>query len=179
MQSSLKKLRYFIDNIDSLILKLLSKRIKISKKIQLLKPSPVKFSPAREKDILKNCSREATDIYLAILAVSRSWPPGAKWFFMSGGNAVRDDLAMQYFRKIFGAGIKIIKNADIKEILENARNASDNKPVFVIRQGSSKTAGPFEELFFRHADYKKSGRKLFEFCSTAAPDDEKGVTINL
>ena len=179
MQSSFKKLRYFIDNIDSLILKLLSKRIRISKKIQSLKPSPMKFSPAREKEILKNCPREALDVYLSILAVSRSWPADAKWFFIPGENAESDKLAMQYFRKIFGADIKIIEAAAPEEIAETAQKASENKPLFVICPGRSKPFGRAEDLFFKHAGYKKGGRKLFDFYSTAAPAEEKSVTINL
>jgi len=179
LQSSFKKLRYFIDNIDSLIFKLLSKRIRISKKIQALKPSPLKFSPAREKEILKNCPREALDVFFAVLAVSRIWPAGAKWFFMSGGNEGRDELALRFFRKIFGDGIKLSETNDIKALLETAGNASGNKPVFIISHISSWFKGPAGELFFKHAEYKKGARKLFEFYSTIAPENEKSVTITL
>lgn len=179
MQSTFKKLRYFIDNIDSLILKLLNKRIKISKKIQILKPSPFKFSPARENEILKNCSRETIDIYLSILSASRSWPAGTKWFFIGGEDIERDQLALRYFHKIFGDGVKINVAAKNKEINECAKNATDSNPVIVIRQGSSKLTWDGAKFFFKHADYKKGARKLFEFYSTAAPTDEKSVTITL
>jgi len=144
-----------------------------------MKPSPLKFSPEREKEILKNCPREALDIYISILSTSRIWPAGAKWFFIRGGNKDRDELALLYFHKIFGGGIKISETGDIETLFETARNSSGNKPVFVISQSSSWLKKHAGELFFKHADYKKGARKLFEFYSDIAPDGEKCVTINL
>ena len=106
MQSAVKKLRLVIDNIDSLIIKLLNKRLKTSAGIQKIKNAALPFSPSREKQILAKCpAGEIFSIYLSVLMNSRKFAKNIKWYYISGADQKADQKALALFSKIFGPAI--------------------------------------------------------------------------
>lgn len=180
MQNAVKRLRLVIDNIDSLLVKLLSKRLKTSAAIQKLKNSGLFFSPSREKQILSKCpDGRLTDVYMAVLRNSRKAPENIEWHFIASGSLKTDGAAMEYFTKIFGSGIKLKNSKSLKEM-----KAAPGKGVVIISasprvEGGCAAAG--NGKLYRYCEYRLKKRHLFSFYSSVPPafEADLNVTISL
>ena len=180
MHNAVKRLRLVIDNIDSLLVKLLSKRLKTSAAIQKLKSSGLSFSPSREKQILSKCpDRRLADVYMAVLRNSRNAPENIEWHFIEAGGPKADGAALEYFTKIFGSGIKLKKSKSLKNL-----KAVPGKGVVIIsaspRVESDSEAAGFRKLY-RYCEYRLKKRHIFSFYSSVPPafESDLDVTINL
>lgn len=180
MQNAVKRLRLVIDNIDSLLVKLLSKRLKTSAAIQKIKSSGLFFSPSREKQILSKCpDGRLTDIYMAVLRNSRNAPENIDWHFIAAGNPKADGAAMEYFRKIFGGGIKLKNSKSVKDL-----NAAPGKGIVII-SASTGIEGDYEASglgkIYRYCEYRLKKRHIFSFYSSVPPafESDLDVTISL
>lgn len=180
MQNAVKRLRLVIDNIDSLLVKLLSKRLKTSAAIQKLKSSGLFFSPSREKQILSKCpDGRLTDVYMAVLRNSRNAPENIEWHFIASGKPKADGAAMEYFIKIFGGGIKLKNSKSVKDL-----KAAPGKNVVIISaaprlEGGCEAAGSGK--IYRYCEYRLKKRHIFSFYSSVPPafESDLNVTISL
>jgi len=174
MQSAVKKLRLVIDNIDSLIIKLLNKRLKTSAGIQKIKNAGLPFSPAREKQILAKCpAGEIFSIYLSVLMNSRKFAKNIKWYYISGADQKADQKALALFSKIFGPAIApavIVGEKNLKEALAG-------KSVIISPRGdlsASEKCG-YKIKLYKYCDYKIKSRTVFSFYSTIEPAFESDL----
>lgn len=180
LRNAVLRSRMVIDNIDSLIVKLLGKRLKTSAGIQKLKSSGLFFSPSREKQILSKCpSPQIADIYMAVMRNSRNAPKGLSWIFLPSGDAAADETAKKYFTKVFGedTGIKEVK--DLNNALKKAgKGLVIISPAGGLETAADKAAG---SPLYRYCDYRLKKKLLFVFYSSVPPafEDDLGVEINL
>ncbi|HOT75345.1 MAG TPA: chorismate mutase [Candidatus Wallbacteria bacterium] len=174
MQSAVKKLRLVIDNIDSLIIKLLNKRLKTSAGIQKIKSASLPFSPSREKQILAKCpAGEIFSIYLAVLMNSRKFAKNIKWYYISGADKKSDEKAMALFSKIFGSGI----SPSVLGGEKNLKEALAGKAVIISPRGDLSGAAEcgYKMKLYKYCDYKIKNRPVFSFYSTIEPAFESDL----
>jgi chorismate mutase len=182
MQNAVQRLRLVIDNIDSLLIKLLNKRFKTSLNIQKLKNDGLGFSPSRERQILAKCSSgELKDTYLSVLSNSRRIPDGIKWYFIESGDRPRRAVVRQYLTKIFGvgclSGLKIIKNNEAPKPKRNEKYIVISSDNFATDSGALSGA----DAIYKYCEYRLDGEMIFSFYSNIKPafDNDLNVVINL
>jgi len=180
LHNAVKRLRLVIDNIDSLLVKLLSKRLKTSAAIQKLKSSGLFFSPSREKQILSKCpDQRLADVYMAVLRNSRKAPENIEWHFISAGSPKADGAAVEYFTKIFGCGFKLKKSKSVKDL----KTASGKGAVII--SASQRVEGDYEAAglgkLYMYCEYRLKKRHIFSFYSNVPPafESDLNVTISL
>ena len=178
MQNAVQRLRLVIDNIDSLLIKLLNKRFKTSLNIQKLKNDGLGFSPSRERQILAKCSSdELKDTYLGVLSNSRRIPEGIKWYLTESENKQCGAPVMQYLTKIFGVnrlnGLKITKKNEPFKIKKNEK-------FIMISTQNFETSACADEVY-KYCEYRHGGEIIFSFYSNIKPafDHDLNVIINL
>ncbi len=182
MQNAVQRLRLVIDNIDSLLIKLLNKRFKISLNIQKLKNGDLGFSPSRERQILSKCSSdELRDTYLCVLSNSRRMPDSIKWYFIESSEKKRCDDARRHLVKIFGAacssGLKTVKSN------ETIKPEKNEKYIIISPEEPGAASGAQLEAggVYKYCQYRLCGELIFTFYSNIKPafDNDLNVVINL
>jgi len=179
MENTVKKLRSVIDNVDTLLMKLLNKRFKISRQLQKIKKHPVSYSPARENEILSKCPcGDTLRIYRTLLKQSRIFSENIKWLFINSGNKTADTLALKHFDEIFGGHDKLKFYDSPSELKIPARS-----PAVIITAGNigNSLGCDIEKKLFKYCEYKEKKRAVFGFYSTVAPlfECDLNVTVNL
>lgn len=178
MQNAVQRLRLVIDNIDSLLIKLLNKRFKTSMNIQKLKNDGIGFSPSRERQILAKCSSEAIkDIYLGVLSNSRRMPEDIKWYFIEDEDNHRCGLIREYLAKIFGVD-RLNAMTTIKKN-ETVKNKKNEKFIIISPEDFESETGAC--AIYKYCEYRRGGDIIFSFSSNIKPafDYDLSVVINL
>lgn len=164
-------LRKKIDSLDDRIAGLILERIAFSRMIQDAKPSPIKYSPAREKEILDRLSGEARKVYFAILQVARKWEPIVKWFRIASEDDSGDIEQTLFIRSVFGE-IPAAAALGFTEIASLTRSFDEEMmiPCMVVAAGGVRPEGAMKKFFHLYASYRRRNRTVFSVFSNIPPE---------
>ncbi|MEZ7893554.1 MAG: chorismate mutase [Candidatus Wallbacteria bacterium] len=191
-ENSINGLRSKIDEIDEVLIKKLDERFALSKQIQKLKNSPLKYVPLREKEILSKCRGHILDIYIQLLALSRQIESSADFYYFVTGESVFEDELLKNAQKFFGDINDFEKIDDIKTFInrnaaridginqtaeKNVKNetAGGGKDCFLIFSDSGNLCALAEQenkILYKLSEYQISSKTLFFVYSNIKSEGE-------